>query len=109
MTNSKRVISIPALARTVTEAWDVRDLVTAADSVLRVVRVEGVMDWHKHEEDQLFICWEGKFTIELEGAPPVELGRGDLYVIPRGVRHKTVAAGLAYALMSIGVHTMART
>jgi quercetin dioxygenase-like cupin family protein len=101
-------ISIPEIARALPASWETGDLVTVNDSVLRVVRVEGVMDWHRHEEDQLFICWEGTFTIEPEGASPVVLKSGDVFVVPRHVRHKTSAASVAYALMSIGVHTPAR-
>ena len=38
--------------------------------------------------------------IELEGAPTVTLGRGDVFVVPHGVRHRPVAAeGPAYTLL----------
>ena len=54
------------------------------------------------------MCWDGTFTVELEGSPAVELKPGDVFVIPRGTGHKTQSNRLAHALMSIGVHTMAR-
>ena len=100
-------ISIPRLADSLSIAWDARDVVTANDSVFRLIRLEGTMDWHHHEEDQLFVCWDGTFTIQLEGEDVVELNPGDVFVVPRGTEHKTRTGGLAHALMSIGVHTMA--
>ncbi|HLJ19077.1 MAG TPA: cupin domain-containing protein [Stellaceae bacterium] len=100
-------ISIPAQARTLDRSWDARDLVTANDSVLRLVRMEGAYDWHRHEEDQLFICWEGTFRVEMAEESPMELGTGDIAVVPSGVPHRIIAIGVAYALMSIGRHTVA--
>jgi len=100
-------LSINVLADAIPAPWETSDVVSVNGSLLRLVRAEGVMDWHRHEEDQLFICWQGKFTIDIEGAPAVVLGPGDVYVIPRRARHRTSADGLAYALMSIGDHTIA--
>jgi quercetin dioxygenase-like cupin family protein len=108
MSSPAQPISISRLADSLSIAWDARDVVTANGSVFRLIRVEGTMEWHHHEEDQLFVCWDGTFTVELEASPAVELKRGDVFVVPRGTEHKTHANGLAHALMSIGVHTMAR-
>lgn len=108
MSRPAEPISIPRLADSLSIAWDARDVVTANGSVFRLIRVEGMMDWHHHEEDQLFVCWDGTFTVELAGSPSVELKPGDVFVIPRGTEHMTHAKNLAHALMSIGVHTMAR-
>ena len=108
MPSAREPISIQRLAETLPSAYETRDLVTANDSVLRVVRVEGGMDWHRHEEDQLFICWQGSFNLEVEGSAPIRLHEGDVFVIPRQTQHRTWAEGMAYALMSIGVHNLAR-
>ena len=42
----------------------------------------------------------GAFRIELEGHRPAHLSPGELFVVPRGLRHRPVAdAGPAYTLL----------
>ena len=53
----------------------------------------------------MFLCWRGAFRIEIEGADAVTLSEGDLYVVPRGTRHRPVADAVAYALMFEPIET----
>ncbi|HET7656576.1 MAG TPA: cupin domain-containing protein [Luteimonas sp.] len=93
-------ISLDRLADGLAEAWKPIEVAAANDAVLRLGRLEGSFPWHHHEEDELFLCWRGAFSIELEGDAPVHLEPGELFVVPRGQRHRPVAAaGPAYALV----------
>ncbi len=95
----KDVVDIANVLRRVTEPWKPQDLVTANDAIVRVARLRGEFPWHHHDEDELFLCWEGDFRIELEGHEAVELHAGQLFVVPRGARHRPVAASDAVALL----------
>jgi mannose-6-phosphate isomerase-like protein (cupin superfamily) len=92
-------LSIPEVVETLPGPWEPRDLVRANDAIVRVARLEGEFPWHEHDEDELFLCWDGEFRIELEGQPPVAMAPGSIFVIPRGTRHRPVAERRAHALL----------
>jgi mannose-6-phosphate isomerase-like protein (cupin superfamily) len=53
--------------------------------------VQGTFGWHNHQhEDELFLILSGKLRIEME-AGSVELGEGQMFVVPKGVDHNPVA------------------
>ncbi|MBI4260936.1 MAG: cupin domain-containing protein [Actinobacteria bacterium] len=93
------VVDVDAVAAGVTEPWRPVDLATANDAILRLARLHGEFPWHPHDEDELFLCWSGRFVVEMEGRPAVELSAGRLCVVPRGVRHRPVAGEPAVALL----------
>lgn len=93
------VVSVTDAVEGLTDAWRPMDLAMANDAIVRLARLDGAFDWHHHEEDELFLCWEGAFRIELGGAPPVSLERGDIYVVPAGTEHRPVADAPAYTLL----------
>jgi quercetin dioxygenase-like cupin family protein len=92
-------ISIEEVTAYLPGPWQRRDLATVNDAVVRVVRLEGEFPWHHHDEDELFLCWDGRFRIELRGEERVDLRPGSLFVVPRGVEHRPVAERPAHALL----------
>jgi mannose-6-phosphate isomerase-like protein (cupin superfamily) len=92
-------VSIAGAIATLTGPWRPQDLIVANDTVVRVARFDGEFPWHTHDEDELFLCWDGSFRVEVEGQDPVTLHAGDLFVVPRGARHRPVADSTAHALM----------
>ncbi|MFN2590440.1 MAG: cupin domain-containing protein [Actinomycetota bacterium] len=92
-------LSIDEAARSLPGPWKPRDLVHVNDAVLRIARLDGEFPWHHHEEDELFLCWDGEFRIEIDGRDAVTLRRGDLFVVRRGLAHRPVAAARAHALL----------
>ncbi len=62
------------------------------DAYIKVAKVHGTLAWHSHDdEDELFLVLKGSLRIELEGTESVELGEGQMFVVPKGVRHNPVA------------------
>jgi len=99
MTEPAGPVSIQDVLADLGGPWQPRDLVTANDSVVRIARFEGEFPWHHHDEDELFLCWDGSFQIQLAGQEPITLRRGELYVVPRGTEHRPVATETAHVLM----------
>jgi len=58
------------------------------ENKLQVAKVRGEFVWHSHPEtDDFFLVLSGNLTIELRDCE-VELGPGELFVVPRGVEHR---------------------
>ena len=58
---------------------------------VKLVKFQGEFVWHKHDaEDELFLVIDGRFRMEFRDRA-VELGPGDLVIVPQGVEHRPVA------------------
>jgi mannose-6-phosphate isomerase-like protein (cupin superfamily) len=92
-------ILIEEAARRLERPFEPMDLVTVNDAVVRIAAIHGEFPWHHHDEDELFLCWEGGFRIELGDREPVELTARQLFVVPRGIERRPVAGRRAVALL----------
>jgi len=58
---------------------------------VKLAKFQGAFDWHHHDdEDELFLVHRGHFRMELRDRA-IELGPGDMFIVPRGVEHRPVA------------------
>jgi mannose-6-phosphate isomerase-like protein (cupin superfamily) len=58
---------------------------------VKLVKFAAPFVWHAHAaEDEMFLVWRGRFRMEFRDRV-VELGPGQLLVVPRGVEHRPVA------------------
>jgi mannose-6-phosphate isomerase-like protein (cupin superfamily) len=79
------------VAASLTELWSPRILAEVDDAYVKVAKVHGSLAWHSHEhEDELFLVLRGRLRIEMEHES-VGLGEGEMFVVPKGVRHNPVA------------------
>ncbi|GAC1419363.1 MAG: cupin domain-containing protein [Gemmatimonadaceae bacterium] len=96
------VVDVPALVDAVRDQWYNQTLCRVNDSVVRLGVIQGEYHWHKHDDlDEFFYVVDGKLLIDLEGRS-VELSRGQGFVVPRGVVHRTRALKRAVILMVEG-------
>ena len=64
-----------------------------------VVKVKGEFVWHHHDDtDDLFLGLNGRLTIRMRDGD-VELGPGEMFVVPVGVEHQPFAADEAELLL----------
>ena len=81
------------------EHWSPKVVAELNDYQLKVVKICGEFVWHRHDDtDELFLVVDGRMAIELRDGR-VELAAGELYVVPRGVEHRPVAAAECQVLL----------
>jgi len=86
-----KLISPKRVAASLSELWSPRVIGTVDDTYIKVAKVHGSLTWHSHDnEDELFLVLKGRLRIEMEDGA-VELGEGDMFIVPKGVRHNSVA------------------
>jgi mannose-6-phosphate isomerase-like protein (cupin superfamily) len=85
------VISPRQIAASLEELWSPRVIAEVDEAYIKVARVKGSLVWHSHEdEDEVFLVLKGRLRIEMEDRT-VELAEGEMFVVPKGVRHNPVA------------------
>jgi len=74
------------------EHWTPKVIAEMNDYQFKLVKIEGDFVWHDHPHtDEAFIVIEGRMGIEFEDGT-IELSEGELYVVPKGVKHKPFAS-----------------
>ena len=80
------------VAASLPDLWSPRVIAEVDDHFVKVAKVRGEFPWHAHEgEDEMFLILKGQMTLEFETGA-VTLRAGDMYVVPKGVLHRPVAA-----------------
>jgi mannose-6-phosphate isomerase-like protein (cupin superfamily) len=86
-----KVVSPGKMAASLLEHWSPRVIGEIDDAYIKVAKVQGTLAWHSDEdEDELFFVLKGNLHIEMEDGT-VELGEGEMFVVPKGVRHNPMA------------------
>jgi len=73
------------------EQWVPKVVGTLNGQCVKVAKIEGEFVWHTHEaEDEMFWVVQGRLEIQLRNRT-IELGKGEFFIVPRGVEHRPVA------------------
>jgi len=95
----QKAISPKTIAAALPEYWSPRVVGEVDDAYIKVAKVQGTLAWHSHEnEDELFFILKGRLRIEMEQGA-VELREGEMFVVPKGVRHNPVAEQECHVLL----------
>ena len=81
------------------EPFSPRIVAELNDYKIEVVKARGEFVWHSHPDtDDFFLVLAGRLTIQLRDRA-IELGPGELFVVPRGVEHCPRADEEAHVLL----------
>jgi len=74
-----------------TEHWRPKVVAALNGQEVKVVKVQGVFPWHRHADiEEMFLVWRGRFRVEYRDRV-IDMGPGEMCVVPRGVEHRTAA------------------
>ena len=83
----------------VSDYWSPKIVASYNGNDIMVVKVKGEFIWHSHEDtDDFFLVLNGKMRLATEQGD-VMMGPGELFVVPRGVRHCPVAEEETHLLL----------
>ena len=73
------------------EHWRPKVVATLNGQEIKLVKFCGTFPWHTHAKgDEMFLVWQGTMVIEFRDRV-VTLDAGELFVVPRGIEHRTIA------------------
>ena len=79
--------------------WDSQVVADYNDNEIMVVKFAGEFPFHVHPDtDDLFLVLEGEVFLDVEERT-FTLRAGDLFVVPRGIKHRPRAAAEAKVLL----------
>src|SRR5690606_22701837 len=94
-----RALSPGEVAAKLQDFWSPCVVGEVDDAYIKVAKLKGSFVWHSHDnEDELFLVLKGRLRIELEDGV-VELAEGQMFIVPKGVRHKPVAEEECHVLL----------
>ena len=81
------------------EHWSPKIIAELNGQEIKLAKFSGAFDWHAHSDaDEMFLVLEGSFTMEFRDRS-VDVGAGQLIVVPRGVEHRPVAGSECAVLL----------
>ena len=73
------------------ERWSPKVIAEINNYQFKITKLKGDFEWHSHiDTDEAFIIVEGNLRIDFRDGF-VNLSKGEMYVVPKGVEHKPYA------------------
>ena len=81
------------------EHWSPKIIAQMNNYNLKLLKFQGEFVWHDHKDtDEVFIVYDGEMVIHFRDCE-VPLKKGELFVISKGVEHKTSAKTECWAIL----------
>ena len=79
--------------------WNPRIIGEMNGQDIKIAKVKGEFIWHNHKnEDELFLIIKGTLKIQFSDKT-IELNKGEILIIPKGVEHKPIAEEEVWLLL----------
>jgi mannose-6-phosphate isomerase-like protein (cupin superfamily) len=99
MTMNSQAVNLADKLGKFSELWSPRVIAEMNDYQFKVVKFQGEFVWHVHKDtDEVFLVIKGEMQIGFRDRD-VDLGAGELFVVPKGVEHITRATAECHALI----------
>ncbi|KAF7979079.1 hypothetical protein HWV62_43581 [Athelia sp. TMB] len=93
-------LSLPNTVATISKPWTPKMIAAVNNHEVKVAKIKGAFIWHSHpNSDELFYVLDGSLQLELENLDTVVMDKGDVFVVPRGLRHKPISEAGAEILL----------
>ena len=84
-----------------TEHWHPYIVGELNENYVKLARLNGEFVWHKHDnEDEMFVVLSGILVMEFR-KDVVEVGPGEILIVPKGVEHRPSTRGEEVRVMLI--------
>jgi mannose-6-phosphate isomerase-like protein (cupin superfamily) len=81
------------------EHWTPKIIEETNGQYVKIAKAQGDMVWHSHDnEDELFMVFKGCLEIHFRDRI-IKLEPGELFVVPKGVEHRTAAQEETHFMM----------
>lgn len=81
------------------EQWQPKVIAEMNEYQFKLVKLQGEFVWHRHSDtDEAFFVIEGTLRIDFRNGA-VQIGAGEMFVVPRGMEHKPFAEHEARVLI----------
>lgn len=92
-------VNIKGKLSKINEYWNPRIAGELNGQQVRLVKIKGEFDFHKHsDEDEMFLVIKGIVILDFEDKS-LELNEGEYLIVPRGVVHRPIAKEEAHLMM----------
>lgn len=92
-------INLQSKLELIHETWSPRIVAELNGQHVKLAKLTGDFVWHKHDDaDELFYVIRGHLSMDFRDRR-VEVGEGELIVVPRGVEHKPFAEDEAHVML----------